>query len=329
MKRRLLWFRRRLPRFRTSSSKRTDSSQGTAPWPWAIFLNWIWNTLSALPCLKLTDINGIASYITNFMVCLAIKQNNFSCSSILHIHAHSNVLNLPNYGHMLSGNSIIFCHHWHWTCLSIYSPFLVNPECFSPHVCSLMDLTCLLSGTLASILVVTSTARVTSPCTYAWMVRTSSLLNLESWLSWVYPSWTKSMGNITPEKSPGSALTLAATNVKWLICPICRWSYLVVVAALVVFAGQCRWGWSNFIPLSIFRDSSSGYLVWSCCIVKAEITIIGSSSGGEVLADGQMNWQYPLHLDPVYSIRLSPICAVLIYDSIVVVVLWACDAFWW
>ncbi|KAM3402154.1 hypothetical protein ACQJBY_006230 [Aegilops geniculata] len=59
--------------------------------------------------------------------------------------------------------------------------------------------------------------------------------------------------------------------------------------ALVVFAGECRWGWSNFIPLSIFRDPSSGYLVRSCCIVKAEITIVGSSSGGEVLADGQMN----------------------------------------
>ncbi|KAM0859305.1 hypothetical protein ACQ4PT_047246 [Festuca glaucescens] len=59
--------------------------------------------------------------------------------------------------------------------------------------------------------------------------------------------------------------------------------------AFIVFAGECRWGWSNFIPLSIFRDTSCGYLVRSCCIIKAEMTVIGSSNGGENLADGLMN----------------------------------------
>jgi hypothetical protein len=85
----------------------------------------------------------------------------------------------------------------------------------------LMDWTCLLSGTLPSILVVTSTALVFSPCTCARMLQISSLLNLESWLSWVCQLWTKSMGNTTP-KNLQVRLSLGATDEKWLLFPVCR-----------------------------------------------------------------------------------------------------------
>ncbi|KAL6883782.1 hypothetical protein ACP4OV_011196 [Aristida adscensionis] len=49
-----------------------------------------------------------------------------------------------------------------------------------------------------------------------------------------------------------------------------------------VFAIQEKtgWGWSNFIPLKTFKDLSRGYLVGSTCVLKAEITIIGSSNNG-------------------------------------------------
>ncbi|TVU30358.1 hypothetical protein EJB05_21974 [Eragrostis curvula] len=46
------------------------------------------------------------------------------------------------------------------------------------------------------------------------------------------------------------------------------------------FAGKNGWGWSNFIPLKTLNDPSKGYLVGSNCIVKADITIIGSSNNG-------------------------------------------------
>ncbi|TVU30378.1 hypothetical protein EJB05_21994, partial [Eragrostis curvula] len=46
------------------------------------------------------------------------------------------------------------------------------------------------------------------------------------------------------------------------------------------FAGKNGWGWSNFIPLKTLNDPSKGYLVGSKCIVKADITIIGSSNNG-------------------------------------------------
>jgi hypothetical protein len=52
----------------------------------------------------------------------------------------------------------------------------------------------------------------------------------------------------------------------------------VAIAGLVVFTGS--WGWPNFIPLKKFKDPSGGYLVESNCIVKADLTIVGSSNDG-------------------------------------------------
>lgn len=52
------------------------------------------------------------------------------------------------------------------------------------------------------------------------------------------------------------------------------------VSGRFVFAGKSGWGWSNFIALSTFKDLSRGYLVGSSCIVKADVTIIGSSNDG-------------------------------------------------
>ncbi|KAK3138166.1 hypothetical protein QOZ80_5AG0365380 [Eleusine coracana subsp. coracana] len=49
-------------------------------------------------------------------------------------------------------------------------------------------------------------------------------------------------------------------------------------AGRVVFAGTNAWGWNNFIPLKTLKDPSKGYLVGSKCIVKADITIIGSTN---------------------------------------------------
>ncbi|KAJ1295166.1 hypothetical protein BS78_01G203000 [Paspalum vaginatum] len=53
-----------------------------------------------------------------------------------------------------------------------------------------------------------------------------------------------------------------------------------VVQGRFVFAAGNKngWGWSNFIPLKTFKDPSRGYLVGSNCTLKADITIIGSSS---------------------------------------------------
>ncbi|XP_037452543.1 uncharacterized protein LOC119323067 [Triticum dicoccoides] len=53
---------------------------------------------------------------------------------------------------------------------------------------------------------------------------------------------------------------------------------------LVVFAGKSHWGWSDFIPLETFMNPERGYLVESCCIIKAEITIFGSSDVCRLMA---------------------------------------------
>jgi hypothetical protein len=49
-----------------------------------------------------------------------------------------------------------------------------------------------------------------------------------------------------------------------------------------VFAAgdKVDWGWSNFIRLKTFKDPSRGYLLGSNCVLKADITIIGSSNDG-------------------------------------------------
>ncbi|KAI5016608.1 hypothetical protein ZWY2020_006459 [Hordeum vulgare] len=40
------------------------------------------------------------------------------------------------------------------------------------------------------------------------------------------------------------------------------------------------WGWPNFFGLKNFKDPSGGYVVGSSCIVKADLTIVGSSNDG-------------------------------------------------
>ncbi|RCV42499.1 hypothetical protein SETIT_9G221600v2 [Setaria italica] len=49
-----------------------------------------------------------------------------------------------------------------------------------------------------------------------------------------------------------------------------------------VFAAgdKAGWGWSNFIRLKTFKDPSRGYLLGSNCVLKADITITGSSNDG-------------------------------------------------
>ncbi|KAL6640944.1 hypothetical protein ACP70R_019125 [Stipagrostis hirtigluma subsp. patula] len=49
-----------------------------------------------------------------------------------------------------------------------------------------------------------------------------------------------------------------------------------------VFASAAKvgWGWSNFIPLETLNDPSRAYLAGSSYILKADITIIGSSNDG-------------------------------------------------
>uniref|UniRef100_M8BRY9 Uncharacterized protein n=1 Tax=Aegilops tauschii TaxID=37682 RepID=M8BRY9_AEGTA len=40
------------------------------------------------------------------------------------------------------------------------------------------------------------------------------------------------------------------------------------------------WGWYNFLPLKKLKDMSRGYLIESKCILKADLTIFGSSNDG-------------------------------------------------
>ncbi|CAL4933907.1 unnamed protein product [Urochloa decumbens] len=42
------------------------------------------------------------------------------------------------------------------------------------------------------------------------------------------------------------------------------------------FSSKTNWGWPYFVPLKTLKDPSKGYLVGSKCVVKADITIIGS-----------------------------------------------------
>ncbi|CAN6304855.1 unnamed protein product [Urochloa humidicola] len=42
------------------------------------------------------------------------------------------------------------------------------------------------------------------------------------------------------------------------------------------FSRETNWGWPYFVPLKTLKDPSKGYIVGSKCIVKADITIIGS-----------------------------------------------------
>jgi hypothetical protein len=51
-----------------------------------------------------------------------------------------------------------------------------------------------------------------------------------------------------------------------------------IVAGLLVFAKA--WGWLNFVRLEKFKDLLGVYFVESNYIVKADITIVGSSNDG-------------------------------------------------
>ena len=50
----------------------------------------------------------------------------------------------------------------------------------------------------------------------------------------------------------------------------------VVIAGLWVLGRE----WPNFIGLKKLKDPSEGYVVGSSCIVKADLTIVGSSNDG-------------------------------------------------
>ena len=52
----------------------------------------------------------------------------------------------------------------------------------------------------------------------------------------------------------------------------------VVISGLWV-CGQ-GWGWPNFLGLKKLKDPSGGYVVGSSCVVKADLTIVGSSNDG-------------------------------------------------
>ena len=54
----------------------------------------------------------------------------------------------------------------------------------------------------------------------------------------------------------------------------------MVIAGLLVFTGGRGWGWADFLGLMKLKDPSGGYVVGSSCIVKADLTIVGSSNDG-------------------------------------------------
>uniref|UniRef100_A0A0E0EYY1 MATH domain-containing protein n=1 Tax=Oryza meridionalis TaxID=40149 RepID=A0A0E0EYY1_9ORYZ len=79
-------------------------------------------------------------------------------------------------------------------------------------------------------------------------------------------SWDK----LLPEPGMMIELTLSILNQNN--------AQLHKVSGRFVFASKNGWGWSNFIALNKLKD-----LVGSSCIVKADITIIGSSSESQIV----------------------------------------------
>ncbi|XBJ12254.1 hypothetical protein VPH35_016815 [Triticum aestivum] len=55
--------------------------------------------------------------------------------------------------------------------------------------------------------------------------------------------------------------------------------YFTRTSGLLVCFSQ-GWSWSDFLPLKELQDLSRGYLIESNCVVKADLTIFGSSSDG-------------------------------------------------
>ncbi|KAF6994693.1 hypothetical protein CFC21_011334 [Triticum aestivum] len=56
--------------------------------------------------------------------------------------------------------------------------------------------------------------------------------------------------------------------------------HLTGTSGLLVFTGTHRWGWPDFLGLEKLKDPSGGYVVGSSCVVKADLTIVGSSNDG-------------------------------------------------
>ena len=54
----------------------------------------------------------------------------------------------------------------------------------------------------------------------------------------------------------------------------------VSITGLLVFTGTHRWGWPDFLGLEKLKDPSGGYVGGSSCVVKADLTIVGSSNDG-------------------------------------------------
>ncbi|XP_015697297.1 uncharacterized protein LOC102717467 [Oryza brachyantha] len=80
----------------------------------------------------------------------------------------------------------------------------------------------------------------------------------------------QSSDELSPESGMMIELTLSILNQEHV--PLYK------LSARFVFADNNGWGWSNFIGLNKFKD-----LVGSSCIVKADITIIGSSSESHIM----------------------------------------------
>uniref|UniRef100_A0A0D9XKM8 MATH domain-containing protein n=1 Tax=Leersia perrieri TaxID=77586 RepID=A0A0D9XKM8_9ORYZ len=79
-----------------------------------------------------------------------------------------------------------------------------------------------------------------------------------------------SSDKLSPEPGMMIELTLSILNQKH--------EQLHKFSGRLVFASKNGWGWSNFIALNKFKN-----LVGSSCIVKADITIIGSSSESQIM----------------------------------------------
>uniref|UniRef100_A0A8I6X2F5 MATH domain-containing protein n=1 Tax=Hordeum vulgare subsp. vulgare TaxID=112509 RepID=A0A8I6X2F5_HORVV len=55
--------------------------------------------------------------------------------------------------------------------------------------------------------------------------------------------------------------------------------HLSATSGLLVFADtHSSWGWPDFLGLKKLKDPSGGYVVGSSCVVKADLTIVGSSN---------------------------------------------------
>ena len=140
------------------------------------------------------------------------------------------------------------------------------------------------TGTWACIRVVARAALIASPWVCTRSPRMSSLSSPGRCFKWVCPSWTKRMGNTTKELQVKLSLATTSTVCELLFVscnPLIitvHLTFLVMAGLLVCFSQG--WSWSDFLPLKELQDLSRGYLIESNCVVKADLTIFGSSSDG-------------------------------------------------